>query len=45
MHKGEKYFVCCTGCLEYFNDNPDEVIAEYQARKADEAKKKDADKP
>jgi hypothetical protein len=29
MHKGEKYFVCCTGCLEYFNDNPDEIIAEY----------------
>jgi hypothetical protein len=39
MHKGEKYFVCCTGCLEYFNDNPDEIIAEYQARKAEEAKK------
>ena len=35
MHKGEKYFVCCTGCLEYFNDNPDEVIAEYQARNAE----------
>ena len=45
MHKGQKYFVCCTGCLEYFNDNPDETIAEYQARKADEAKKKDSDKP
>jgi hypothetical protein len=45
MHKGEKYSVCCTGCLEYFNDNPNEVIAEYQARKAEEAKKKDSDKP
>jgi YHS domain-containing protein len=35
-HKGQKYYVCCTGCLEYFNDNPDEVIAEYVARKAAE---------
>jgi hypothetical protein len=38
-HKGQKYFVCCTGCLEYFNDNPEEVIAEYLARKAAEKAK------
>jgi hypothetical protein len=38
-HAGVKYYVCCTGCLEYFKDNPDEVIAEYKARK--EAAKKE----
>ncbi len=39
MHNGVKYYVCCTGCLEYFKDNPDEIIAEYKARK--EAEKKE----
>lgn len=43
-HKGQKYYVCCTGCLEYFNDNPDEVIAEYLARKEEEKAKKDQPK-
>jgi hypothetical protein len=38
MHEGVKYYVCCTGCLEYFKDNPAEIIAEYKARK--EAEKK-----
>jgi hypothetical protein len=33
MHQGQKYYVCCTGCLEYFKDSPDEIIAEYKARK------------
>jgi hypothetical protein len=41
MHKGMKYYVCCTGCLEYFNDHPDEVIAEYQARKEAEKKERE----
>lgn len=39
--EGKTYYVCCTGCRDYFNDNPKEVIAEYIARK--EAEK--ANKP
>jgi hypothetical protein len=39
-HAGKTYYVCCTGCLEYFNDNPAEVVAEYVARKAAEKEKK-----
>jgi hypothetical protein len=33
MHQGKTYYVCCTGCRDYFNDNPEEVLAEYRARK------------
>jgi hypothetical protein len=40
-HAGKTYYVCCTGCLEYFNDNPAEVVAEYVARKAAEKEKKE----
>ena len=40
--EGQKYFVCCTGCRDYFNDNPAEVIAEYKARKAAEKAKRAA---
>ena len=32
-HKGQTYYVCCTGCRDEFNDNPDKVIKEYLARK------------
>ena len=42
MHNGVKYYVCCTGCLEYFKDNPDEIIAEYKARKEAEKKEREA---
>jgi YHS domain-containing protein len=42
MHAGQKYYVCCTGCLDYFKENPDEVIAEYKARK--EEARKEAEK-
>jgi hypothetical protein len=42
MHKGVKYYVCCTGCLEYFKENPDEIIAEYKARKEEEKKQRGA---
>jgi hypothetical protein len=31
--EGKTYYVCCTGCRDYFNDNPKEVLAEYVARK------------
>lgn len=40
-YKGEKYYVCCTGCRDYFNDNPEEVLADFKARKEAEKLKKE----
>ena len=40
-YKGQKYYVCCTGCRDYFNDSPEEVLAEYKARKEAEKLKKE----
>jgi hypothetical protein len=37
-HMGQKYFVCCTGCRDYFNANPEQALAEYKERKAEEKK-------
>jgi len=34
-HNGQTYYVCCTGCRDYFNENPEKVLAEYIARKAE----------
>lgn len=45
MHNGQKYYVCCTGCLEYFKESPDEVIAEYKARKEAEKAEREKQKP
>jgi hypothetical protein len=33
-HKGETYYVCCTGCLEAFKDDPEKYIKEYKEKKA-----------
>jgi hypothetical protein len=33
-YKGETFYVCCSGCRDAFNENPDKYIAEYKARKA-----------
>lgn len=35
-HEGKKYFVCCGGCREYFEEDPARAIAEYRQRKAAE---------
>jgi YHS domain-containing protein len=32
-YKGVTYYVCCTGCRDAFNENPEKIIKEYQARK------------
>lgn len=32
-HKGETWFVCCSGCREAFDADPDGVLAEYRAKK------------
>jgi len=37
-HDGKTYYVCCTGCRDYFNENAEKVLAEYAARKASEKK-------
>lgn len=31
MHKGKTYFVCCTGCRQAFEDDPEGILAEYYA--------------
>ena len=35
-HKGNTWYVCCTGCLQAFQQNPDKVIARYLASKKGE---------
>ena len=30
-YKGETFYVCCQGCVQAFNDSPEEIIAEYRA--------------
>src|SRR5207245_1880142 len=34
-HKGETYYVCCTGCRDAFNDDPEKYIKEFQAKKSE----------
>ena len=36
-YKGETYWVCCTGCRDAFNDDPEGVLADYR-KKLDERK-------
>jgi YHS domain-containing protein len=38
-HKGQTYYVCCTGCRDLFNDDPEGALAEYRARKEKERAK------
>ena len=33
-HDGEKYFVCCTGCRDAFNDDPEGTLKDYKDRVA-----------
>jgi hypothetical protein len=40
MHKGKTYYVCCTGCRDAFNDEPEKYIKDYEARMAAKKKKK-----
>jgi YHS domain-containing protein len=35
-HAGKTYYVCCTGCRDLFNADPEGVLAEYRERKAQE---------
>jgi len=38
-HEGKKYHVCCSGCRDYFLENPAGVLAEYRERKESEKNK------
>ncbi len=31
--EGKTYYVCCTGCRDYFNENAATIVAEYNANK------------
>ncbi|HEY7313676.1 MAG TPA: YHS domain-containing protein [Gemmataceae bacterium] len=33
VYKGKTYYVCCSGCRDAFNDEPEKYIKEYEARK------------
>ena len=39
-YKGKTYFVCCSGCQQAFNDDPEGVLADYRARLEEEKKKR-----
>jgi len=37
-HKGKNYYVCCTGCRDAFNDDPEGIIETYLAELAEKKK-------
>jgi hypothetical protein len=37
-YKGETYYVCCSGCRDAFNEEPEKYIKEFKERKAREKK-------
>jgi YHS domain-containing protein len=39
-YKGKTYYVCCKGCADAFNEDPEGVLAEYRERKRKEAEEK-----
>jgi hypothetical protein len=38
-YQNKTNYVCCTGCRDLFNDDPEGVLADYRARKEEERKK------
>lgn len=34
MHKGKTYYVCCTGCRDAFNDDPEGILETYEKQKS-----------
>lgn len=39
-YKGKTYYVCCSGCRDLFNEDPEGVLAEAEARQKEKAKGK-----
>ncbi len=37
-HEGKDYTVCCKGCLDAFQDDPDSIIAQWHEKRKNEAK-------
>jgi YHS domain-containing protein len=37
-YHGQTYYVCCSGCKQAFEENPEKVLAEYKQRVADRQK-------
>src|SRR5439155_27072915 len=35
-YKGETFYVCCSGCRDEFNANPEKYIKEFKAKKRSE---------
>ena len=33
-YKGETFYVCCSGCRDAFNENPEKYVKEFKAKKA-----------
>ncbi|WP_373649871.1 hypothetical protein [Schlesneria sp. DSM 10557] len=33
MHQGKTFYVCCTGCRDAFNDDPEGTLADFKKRK------------
>ena len=38
-YKGQTYYVCCSGCKQAFDENPEKILAEYRQRLAERNKK------
>jgi len=38
-YKGQTYYVCCGGCRDLFNENPEKELAEFKKRKEEEKKR------
>lgn len=36
MYQGKTYYVCCSGCRDAFNENPEKILREYAERKKKE---------
>jgi YHS domain-containing protein len=43
-YQGETYYVCCTGCRDLFNDDPETVLAEYRERLDEKRKAKSGER-
>jgi YHS domain-containing protein len=39
-YKGKTYYVCCSGCKDLFNENPEAILAEAAERQKEKAKEK-----
>ena len=33
--EGKDYYVCCSGCKDFFDDDPEQALAEYRQRLAE----------